>query len=131
MMIILNLQIFALCVLGVLIFLSLFVFSQDSFHDEAEKYEEIENLPTYHKVEKPTLPTPTLEELNIAESSKLAKIYEMLLRGDIITDEIVFRALGSKRASIFIFRLREKGMVIDTLIMPNGKSGYAFRNFKL
>jgi hypothetical protein len=131
MMIILNLQIFALCVLGVLIFLSLFVFSKDSFHDEAEKYEEIENLPTYHKVEKPTLPTPTLEELNIAETSKLAKIYEMLVRGDILTDEIVFRALGSKRASIFIFRLREKGMVIDTLIMPNGKSGYAFRNFKL
>ena len=131
MMIVLNLQIFALGILGLLIFLSLFIFSKKTFNQEAENYEEIENLPIYLKVEKPTLPNPTLQELNILESSKLAKVYEMLVRGDVLTDEIVFRSLGSKKASIFIFRLREKGMVIDTLIMPNGKSGYAFRNFKL
>jgi len=131
MMIILNLQIFALSILGLLIFLSLYIFSKKTFNQEAENYEEIENLPIYLKVEKPTLPNPTLQELNILKSSKLAKVYEMLVRGDVLTDEIVFRSLGSKKASIFIFRLREKGMVIDTLIMPNGKSGYVFRNFKL
>jgi len=131
MMLILNTQTFALCLLATLVIISFFIYYVKPFKEDAENYEEIENLPIYHKVEKPTLPNPTLQELNIAESSKLAKVYEMLLRGDIITDEIVFRALGSKRASIFIFRLREKGMVIDTLIMPNGKSGYAFRNFKL
>jgi hypothetical protein len=130
-MFILNIQTFALCVLATLVFLSLFIFSKKPYEENIENYEEVENLPTYHKVEKPTLPNPTLQELNIAESSKLAKVYEMLIRGDILTDEIVFRALGSKKASIFIFRLRERGMVIDTLIMPNGKSGYAFRNFKL
>ena len=113
MMIVLNLQIFALSILVLLIFLSLFIFSKNTFNQEAENYEEIENLPIYLKVEKPTLPNPTLQELNILESSKLAKVYEMLIRGDVLTDEIVFRSLGSKKASIFIFRL-----IIHKFISP-------------
>jgi hypothetical protein len=132
MMIVLNLQVFALCILGVLIFVSLFVFSKENYKDKAhENYDDVENIPIYEKVEKPTLPIPTIEDLHIQEGSKLAKVYEMLVRGDLVTPEIIYRVLGSKKVGIFIYRLREKGMVIDTLKMPDGKVGYAFRNFKL
>jgi hypothetical protein len=132
MMIVLNLQVFSLCILGVLIFVSLFVFSKENYKDKAhENYDDVENIPIYEKVEKPTLPIPTIEDLHIQDGSKLAKVYEMLVRGDLVTPEIIYRALGSKKVGIFIYRLREKGMVIDTLKMPDGKVGYAFRNFKL
>lgn len=127
-------QMIALCVLGVLLFVSLFVFSKDKlteWKEEGISHEDFMNIPTHQQVEKPTLPNPSLADLNIGEGSKLSIVFDMLIKGDIITDEILMRKIGSKRCGIFIFRLREKGMIIDTLIMPNGKTGYIFRNFKL
>ncbi len=126
-------QIIALSILCILLFVAIFRYSKDAYNHEplGESFEDVNNEPVYNKVEKPTLPTPTLHDLNIDKSSKLAKVYEMLVSGDILNDEICARVIGSKRVSIFIFRLREKGIVIDTLIMPDGKCAYAYRGFKI
>lgn len=98
--------------------------------------ETIENVPldedTYlqeHIADIPVLPCPTAKELSIDAKSKLGIIFIMLTRGDIITNEICFRAIESKKASTFIFKLRKKGLLIDTLTMPDLSVGYKFRKF--
>jgi hypothetical protein len=77
----------------------------------------------------PVLPCPSAKELGIDEKSKLGKIFTMLIYGDIITNELCFWAVESKKASSFIFKLRKKGLVIDTLTMPDLSVGYKFRKF--
>jgi hypothetical protein len=77
----------------------------------------------------PVLPCPSAKELSIDEKSKLGIIFNMLIHGDIITNELCFGAVESKKASSFIFKLRKKGLVIDTLTMPDLSVGYKFRKF--
>ena len=117
-------------VLFVTIAVTIFVFSKQYYVDT------IENVPLEDELfiqepiaDSPVLPCPSASELSIDEKSKLGKIYSMLVKGDILTNEICFRAIETKKASSFIFKLRKKGLVIDTLTMPDLSVGYKFRKF--
>ena len=117
-------------VIFVTIAVTIFVFSKQYYVDT------IENVPLEDELfiqepiaDVPVLPCPSASELSIDEKSKLGKIYSMLVKGDILTNEICFRAIETKKASSFIFKLRKKGLVIDTLTMPDLSVGYKFRKF--
>jgi hypothetical protein len=109
---------------------TIFVFSKHYYVDPIENIPVEEDLFIKEPIaDIPVLPCPSAKDLSIDEKSKLGKIYEMLVRGDILTNEICFRAIESKKASTFIFKLRKKGLVIDTLTMPDLSVGYKFRKF--
>ena len=76
-----------------------------------------------------TLPPPSSKDLKITEGSMLEGIYNSLVSGQIVTNEIARREFGCKRVPNFIFKLRAKGLVIETLTMPDGDVGYIYRKF--
>lgn len=121
---------FSMFVLFVTLVVTIFVMTKNYY------VETIENVPVEEDLfikepiaDIPVLPCPSAKDLSIDEESKLGKIYALLVRGDIITNEICFRAIESKKASTFIFKLRKKGLLIDTLTMPDLSVGYKFRKF--
>jgi len=121
---------FSMFVLLVMVAVTIFVFSKHYYVDT------IENVPMEEEffieetiADAPVLPCPSAKELSIDEKSKLGIIFNMLIHGDIITNELCFGAVESKKASSFIFKLRKKGLVIDTLTMPDLSVGYKFRKF--
>jgi len=121
---------FSMFVLFVMVAVTIFVFSKHYYVDPIENIPVEEDLFIKEPIaDIPVLPCPSAKDLSIDEKSKLGKIYEMLVRGDILTNEICFRAIESKKASTFIFKLRKKGLVIDTLTMPDLSVGYKFRKF--
>jgi hypothetical protein len=121
---------FSMFVLFVTLAVTIFVMTKNYY------VETIENVPVEEDVfikepiaDIPVLPCPSAKDLSIDEQSKLGIVFSMLTRGDILTNEICFRAIESKKASTFIFKLRKKGLVIDTLTMPDLSVGYKFRKF--
>ena len=77
----------------------------------------------------PTLPTPTSKELGIREGSKLEMVFNSLIKGNILTNEIAHKDFSIAKIATFIFKLRGKGLVIENIDMPNGECGYIFRKF--
>jgi hypothetical protein len=121
---------FSMFVLFVMVAGIIFILSKHYYVDPIENIPVEEDLFIKEPIaDIPVLPCPSAKDLSIDEKSKLGKIYEMLVRGDIVTNEICFRAIESKKASIFIFKLRKKGLLIDTLTMPDLSVGYKFRKF--
>jgi hypothetical protein len=121
---------FSMFVLFVTLAVTIFVMTKNYY------VETIENVPVEEDVfikepiaDSPVLPCPSAKDLSIDEESKLGIVFSMLTRGDILTNEICFRAIESKKASTFIFKLRKKGLLIDTLTMPDLSVGYKFRKF--
>jgi hypothetical protein len=122
---------FSMLILLVTLAVTIFVFSKN-FFDKPTVNDYSVNKDIFIKepiADIPVLPCPSAKELGIDEKSKLGKIFTMLIYGDIITNELCFWAVESKKASSFIFKLRKKGLVIDTLTMPDLSVGYKFRKF--
>ena len=122
---------FSMFVLLVTLSVTIFVFSKN-FFEKPVVNDYLENKDTFIEepiADAPVLPCPSAKELSSDLDSKLGIIYTMLVRGDVITNEICFRAIQSKKVAIFIFKLRKKGLVIDTLTMPDLSVGYKFRKF--
>lgn len=121
---------FSMFVLFVTIVVTIFVFSKHYYVDTLENIPVEEELFIQEPIaDAPVLPCPSANDLSIDAESKLGKVFEMLVRGDIITNEISFRVIGSTKVATFIFKLRKKGLVIDTLTMPDCSVGYKFRKF--
>ena len=121
---------FSMFVLLVMVAVTIFVFSKHYYVDT------IENVPMEEEFfieeplsDAPVLPCPSASDLSIDLDSKLGIVFTMLTRGDVITNEICFRVIESKKVATFIFKLRKKGLVIDTLTMPDLSVGYKFRKF--
>jgi hypothetical protein len=122
---------FSMLILLVTLAVTIFVFSKNFFDKPTvNDYSVSKDILIKEPIaDIPVLPCPSAKELGIDEKSKLGKIFTMLIYGDIITNELCFWAVESKKASSFIFKLRKKGLVIDTLTMPDLSVGYKFRKF--
>ena len=80
---------FSMFVLFVTLFVTIFVMTKNYYVETLENVPVDDDLFIKEPIaDIPVLPCPSAKDLSIDEKSKLGKIYDMLVKGDIITNEI-------------------------------------------